>query len=228
MNVGCFALIEPFESLSHQLKKIAKMGFKYADITDSHPGASIGRDAGFTAQVSLDDNPYDIKRLFERYDLTIPTFYAHARLLDPSIPSRYSTSEIMKAIKVSALMGIPYVITTEGEPHTEWGKKLTYNQMVFVIAEKLYEPLKLADDLGIMILLEPHGPITDSIKGIKDVINMLDEPKSLGINLDTGNSWLGGTDPLDFAKVLKDNIKHVHWKDIPSEWVSRRGLAFGC
>ena len=37
MKVGCFALIDPFSTLDHQLERIADMGLKYADVTDSHP-----------------------------------------------------------------------------------------------------------------------------------------------------------------------------------------------
>ena len=54
MKVGCFALIDPFSTLDHQLERIAGMGFKYADVTDSHPGSSLGRDYGFAATASLD------------------------------------------------------------------------------------------------------------------------------------------------------------------------------
>ena len=35
MKVGCFALIDPFSTLDHQLQRIEDMGFKYADVTDS-------------------------------------------------------------------------------------------------------------------------------------------------------------------------------------------------
>ena len=40
MKVGCFALIDPFSTLDHQLERIADLGFKYADVTDSHPSHS--------------------------------------------------------------------------------------------------------------------------------------------------------------------------------------------
>ncbi len=66
MKVGCFALIDPFQTLDHQLKRIAGMGFKYADVTDSHPGSSLGRDYGFAATASLDGNPMDLKRMFDQ------------------------------------------------------------------------------------------------------------------------------------------------------------------
>ena len=46
--------------------------------------------------------------------------------------------------------------------------------------------------------------------------------------MDTGNSWLGGTDPVEMAKKFKDKIFHVHWKDLGAEWIERRGKQFGC
>ncbi|MBD3173581.1 MAG: TIM barrel protein, partial [Armatimonadia bacterium] len=66
------------------------------------------------------------------------------------------------------------------------------------------------------------------IQGLTDVMDMLGNPDSLGVNLDTGNSWLGGTDPVEMAKVFKDKIHHVHWKDLGEEWVPKRGTEFGC
>ena len=30
------------------------------------------------------------------------------------------------------------------------------------------------------------------------------------------------------AKVFKDKIHHIHWKDLGEEWVEKRGTLFGC
>ena len=228
MKVGCFAIVDPFALLEHQLGRIQEMGFRYADITDNHGGGLLGREFGFASTVSLDDNPLDIKRLFERYGLTITSFCAHANLLDPSSPARYATNEIMKAVRQAAAMGVKHVITTEGDPKSAWGHKLNHEQRVFITAEKLYEPLRLANDLGVYLLLEPHGILTDSISGIQDIMAALGEPENLGVNMDTGNSWLGGADPVEMARVFKDKIMHVHWKDLPAEWEANRGKQFGC
>jgi inosose dehydratase len=229
VNIGCFALVDPFNVLDHQLKRISEMGFTYADVTDNHPGGLLGRDFGFNSTVSLDDNPAEVKRLFEKHGLTISSVCAHASLIDPVAPFRYGTSEIMKAIKMAALMGVEFVITTEGEPATEWGEKLDFTERVFLIAAQLYEPVKLAADLGITILLEPHGPITDTIDGMEAVLEALGNPSSgLALNIDTGNSWLGGTDPVEFARTFKEKIHHIHWKDLPAEFEQQRGKIFGC
>ncbi len=228
MNIGVFLLIKPFASVEEQLQCAKEMGFDYADITDTNAGGSMLGSAGFSPTVSLDDNPFDVLRLFEKYEITPSTVCAHATLLEPSNPGKYGTSEIMKAVKFAAAIGIKDVVTTETHPQSQWSENLTYDQRVFTIAEKLYTPVKMAGDYGVRILLEPHGPITDSIQGLQDVMDMLGNPASLGVNLDTGNSWLGGADPVEMAKVFKDKIHHVHWKDLGEEWVEKRGTLFGC
>jgi inosose dehydratase len=228
MKVGCFALIDPFSTLEHQLERIAGMGFKFADVTDSHPGSSLGRDYGFAATASLDGNPKDLKRLFDKHGLTATTVCAHATLLDPVSPSRFGTHEISKAIMLAAGMGVPYVITTEGHPQTEWAENLSFEEKVLVVVDKLYEPARLARDMGVKLLLEPHGPLTDLSEGLHAIMDGLGNPESVGVNMDTGNAWLGGSDPVELAKEFKDQIYHIHWKDLPAEWEEQRGKMWGC
>lgn len=228
MNIGAFALVEPWTNVESQLKRLQEWGFTSADLTDTHGGGQIGDNAGYLATFSLDANPFDIKRLFDKYGLHIDCMSMHGAILDPVYPQRYGTHEMMKAIKIAAACGIKYCITTEQEPVTEWAKKLSYENQVFAVAEKLYEPLRMAKDYGCEVLLEPHGPLTDTIQGIKDIMKMLDNDPALGVNLDTGNSWLGGTDPVEMAKAFKHQIKHIHWKDLDESWIPRRGKQFGC
>jgi len=228
MTVGCFALIDPFSTLEHQLMRIKEMGFKYADVTDNHDGASLGVDFGFAASASLDGHPHDLKRMFEKADLTITSFCAHANLLDPAAPWRYGTSQIMKAIRSASAIDIEYVVTTEGDPTTDFGHRLTVDQKVFTVIEKLIEPLRMAKDYGVTLLLEPHGVLTDSISSMEKLLHGLGDPDHLGINLDTGNSWLGGGDPVAFVKTFGSKIKHVHWKDLPHDMEPIRGTQFGC
>jgi inosose dehydratase len=228
MKVGCFALIDPFSVMDHQLERIAGLGFKYADVTDNHSGGLLGNEFGFTGAVSLDSNPADVKAMFARYGLTITSVCAHANLLDAASPAVYGTTEILKAIRLAAGMGVTDVITTEGDPKTEWGHHLSEAERVFSVAEKLYEPVRLAKALGVRLLLEPHGILTDSIDGMQAILEKLGHPDNLGVNMDTGNSWLGGADPVTMAKAFKEIIWHVHWKDLPADWEAKRGKLYGC
>ncbi|HUX14228.1 MAG TPA: sugar phosphate isomerase/epimerase family protein, partial [Spirochaetia bacterium] len=166
------------------------------------------------------------KRLFDTYGLTISTYCAHANLLDPSAPWRYQTSQILKAVRAAATIGVKHIISTEGEPKTEFGHKLTETEALFLIKERLFEPLRMAEDLGVKILVEPHGKYSDSIGFMEKLFDACDS-NALGFNMDTGNSWLGGTDPVEMVKKMGSRIEHVHWKDWAPEMKQLRGTKFG-
>lgn len=164
----------------------------------------------------------------EAAGLTLTTFCAHANLLDPPSPDVYATGEIIKAIRLAHLLGIKHVITTELEPKTEFGRRLSHEQRIFAIRERLYTPLLWAEELDVELLLETHGVVTDSPDGMAELLDVLGHPDHLGVCLDTGNSWLGGAEPLDYVHRFGTRIKHVHWKDMASEWLPRRGTLYGC
>ncbi len=105
---------------------------------------------------------------------------------------------------------------------------LTAEQRRFAIREKLHVPVQWAEELGVELLLEPHGIVTDSVEGMAELLELLGHRESVGICLDTGNSWLGGGEPLEFIRRFGKRIRHVHWKDMGAEWLDRRGEVFGC
>ena len=123
MKIGVFLLIEPFASVEVQLAHAKEMGFTCADITDTNAGGSMLGTAGFSPTVSLDDNPFDVRRLFERYGIEPTAVCAHAGLLEPSSPGTYGTAEIMKAVKFAAAIGIKDVVTTDTDPRSAVGQE---------------------------------------------------------------------------------------------------------
>ena len=226
MKVGCFALIDPFATLDHQLKRISDWGFKLADVTDNTDGGAMGVEFGFASVASLDANPFDIKRLFDEYGLTIASYCAHANLLDPTASFRYGSIQVFKAVRAAGAIGVEHVITTDGDPKTEFGHNLTEDEAIFSIREKLYEPLRAAEDYGVKILIEPHGVYTDSIPYVERILEAC-KSDALAINLDTGNLWLGGGDPVAFVNHFGSKIEHVHWKDHGADMLAKRGQIHG-
>ena len=228
LKIGCFALVEPFTPIERQFELIRGMGIEYVDLTDNHDGGSLGVEFGFAASISLDSHPAKIRRAVERYGLRLSTVCAHANLLDPTGPDVYGTLQIIKAIRLAAALGIPEVITTEGDPKTEFGHRLTPAEQLFTIREKLQAPIEWAEELGVRLLLESHGVVTDSVARLGDLLDALGHERTVGICLDTGNSWLGGAEPLDYIKTFGRRIQHVHWKDMPEAWLPKRGQQYGC
>jgi len=228
MKIGCFALVEPFVGMARQFEAIAELGLEYADLTDNHDGATLGVEYGFAASVSLDSHPARIRDMARAAGITLTSFCAHANLLDAASPDVYGTAQIIKAVRLAALLGLRDVITTEGDPKTDFGHRLTPAQRIFSIVEKLQAPVAWAEELGVRLLLEPHGIVTDSVQGMGDVLTELGHEETVGICLDTGNSWLGGSEPLDFVKTFGARIHHVHWKDMSAEWQDKRGTVYGC
>lgn len=228
MIIGCFALVQPFSPMRRQFELIRSLGIDYADLTDNHNGATLGTEYGFSASFSLDSHPATILGMAREFNLTLTSVCAHANLLDPAAPDRYGTHQIIQAIKLAHFLGVRQVITTEGDPRTDFGHQLTEDQRLFSIREKLHEPIRWAEQLGLELLLEPHGILTDTVKGMSRILDALGHEQTVGVNLDTGNSWLGGGEPLEFVKVFGRRIKHVHWKDMPADMIPQRGKLFGC
>jgi inosose dehydratase len=228
MKIGCFALVQPFSNLQRQFELIGEMGFEYADVTDNHSGASLGAEFQFAATASLQSHPIYLREMAATYNITLTSVCAHANLLDPASPSRYGTNEIIDAIKLAHFLNVDQVITTEGDPKTSFSKNFSREENILLITEKLWEPVQWAKELGIELLIEPHGEITDSLEATKVLLDRLGEPETVGLNLDTGNLWLGGGDPLAYVEEFGSRIKHVHWKDMGKEWLSERGRIFGC
>jgi inosose dehydratase len=228
MRIGCFALVQPFVEMRRQFELIREMGIENADITDNHDGGSLGVEFGFAETLSLDSHPGTIREMAAGAGVRLSAFCAHANLLDPPSPAVYSTTQIIKAIRLASHLGIHHVITTEGDPKTRFGHSLTPEERMFCIREKLHEPVRWAEELGVQLLLEPHGIVTGSVEGMERVLDSLGHEKSVGVCLDTGNSWLGGAEPLDYVTRFGERIQHVHFKDMSEEWVARRGTIYGC
>ncbi len=228
MKIGCFACVEPFAPMARQFSAIREMGFDFADITDNHDGAALGEEFGFAPTVSLDAHPEKIRAMARHAGLQLSTFCGHANLLDPTSPDTYGTAQIIKAIRLARLLGIEEVITCDGEPHSAFGIALKPAERLLILREKLQAPIAWAEELGVKLLLETHGPVTDNLALMGDLLEALGHEKAVGVCLDTGNCWLGGGDPLAFVKTFGARIGHVHWKDMPAAMEKQRGKVFGC
>jgi len=86
----------------------------------------------------------------------------------------------------------------------------------------------VAERYGVKIGIEPHQQYSKSLKGLDSIYELVKSP-AIGINYDTGNSYLAGTDDTyDWLTHVLDHLVHLHAKDISfSQSGEERGKVSG-
>jgi len=80
----------------------------------------------------------------------------------------------------------------------------------------LTEVARVAEPRGVLIGLEPHQQYSKTPAGLDLIYDLVDSP-AIGINFDTGNSYLSGEDPAVWLAHVADRLVHLHAKDIAIE-----------
>ena len=145
---------------------------------------------------------------------------AHTPLCKPEISVEY----LKQAIRWASDAGAPVVNTDEG-PKPDWtNKEMDYQLMTYTLTEASM----VAERYGIKIGLEPHQQYSKSQEGLDSIFNLVHSP-AIGINYDTGNSYLAGTtDTYAWLTHVKDCLVHLHAKDISfSQSGEERGKVTG-
>ena len=94
------------------------------------------------------------------------------------------------------------------EPEALAHMKRIYSQIVPV-----------AEAYGITVNIEPHGHFTTKPAYMEEMLAFVDSP-FLRMNMDTGNTFIAGEDPVAFLEKFVDKVSHVHIKDV-SEALAR-------
>jgi sugar phosphate isomerase/epimerase len=78
-----------------------------------------------------------------------------------------------------------------------------------------------------VINVETHGPYTSNVDFMTRLFDYFDSPY-LRFNLDTGNTFIAGKDPLEVCKALRKYLSHCHIKDVsPALAAAARGEETG-
>ena len=75
------------------------------------------------------------------------------------------------------------------------------------------EILEVAEAHGITINIEPHGYFTTRPAMMARMLAFVDSPY-LRMNMDTGNTFIAGQDPVKFLRRFLKRVSHVHVKDV--------------
>jgi sugar phosphate isomerase/epimerase len=192
------------KSFEWGVEKAAQIGYEYVEPM-VHWGRELLSEAGYFHSVSMLDDPYRVKRACEKAGIKISGFSAHTPLCKPEISTEY----LKQAIRFAAECETPIVNTDEG-PKPKW---TTVEEDHVLMRYVLKEAAMVAEPRGIKIGLEMHQQYSKSPKGLDRIFKLVDSP-AIGINFDTGNSYLGGQDPYLWLENIKGDLIHLHAKDI--------------
>ena len=184
-----------------------------------HWGRELLSEAGYFHSVSMFDDPLRIKRACASAGVKLSGLSAHTPLCKPEISVEY----LKQAIRFAAECGAPVVNTDEG-PKQAW---TTEEEDHVLMRYTLKEAAKMAEPRGILIGLEPHQQYSRNPAGLDRIYGLVRSP-SIGINFDTGNSYLCGHDPCKWLAKVVGRLVHLHAKDISlAQSAAERGKVTG-
>lgn len=185
--------------------KAAEIGYQYVEPM-VHWGRELLSEARYFHSVSMYDDPRWARDLCDKHKIKMSGLSSHTPLCKPEISVEY----LKLAVRWASDAGAPVVNTDEG-PKPEWtSKDMDYQLMTYTLKEASL----VAERYGVKIGLEPHQQYSKSQAGLDSIYNLVKSP-AIGINYDTGNSFLAGTDDTyEWLKHVTPNLVHLHAKDI--------------
>jgi sugar phosphate isomerase/epimerase len=190
------------------IKKAAEIGYEYVEPM-VHLGRELLSEAGYFHSFSMYNDPLEMKEICEAHKIKISGLSAHTPLCKPEISVEY----LKQAIRFAAEIGAPVVNTDEGPKPLWTSKEMDYSLMTYTLTEAI----RVAERHHILIGIEPHSQYSKTPDGLDSIYNLVKSP-SMGINFDTGNSYLaGGSDVYEWLERVKNRLVHLHAKDISME-----------
>jgi len=211
------------KSFEWGVEKAAELGYEYVEPM-VHWGRELLSEAGYFHSVSMLDDPLRIRRACEKAGVRCSALSAHAPLTRPEIGVEY----LKQAVRFAVECGAPVVNTDEGRKHPE----TTEEEDFLLMKYSLMQVAAVAEPRGVLIGLEPHQQYSRTPDGLDRIWGLVRSPV-IGINFDTGNSYIAGQDPIPWLERVLDRLVHLHAKDISVEQSEDErgkvtGTAVGC
>lgn len=172
-------------------------------------GVSWIHGLGYQPHVAVFEDTALLKQKLESYGLKLSQIDAAYPLSGEDGPLR-GVPYVMKAIEWADQMGCPCVDTTDGLHKPEG---MSEAESMELMKRSYTQILRVAEAHKVIVNIEPHGYFTTKPKMMAQMLNFVDSPY-LRLNLDTGNTFIAGQDPVAFLRAFVDKVSHVHIKDV--------------
>jgi len=164
---------------------------------------------GYQPHVALYEDPVLLRRKMDTYGVQFSQVDAAFPLSGEEGPLR-GVPYVLKSIAWAAQVGCPCVDTTDGLHQPEG---LSDKESLALMKRSYQQILKVAEAHQVIINIEPHGYFTTNPEMMAEMQAFSDSPY-LRMNMDTGNTFIAGRDPVAFLKRFLKKVSHVHLKDV--------------
>ena len=172
-------------------------------------GVSWIHGLGYQPHVAMHQDPLLLRKHMETFGVRFSQVDAAFPLSGVDGPA-YGLPYVLKAIPWAKHAGCQHVATTDGLHRPEG---LTDDEAMDLMKRQYQRIIDVAAAYEIIVTIEVHGYFTTKPEFLERMLAFCDSP-FLRLNLDTGNSFIAGQDPVAFCKQFRDKIAHVHIKDV--------------
>ena len=164
---------------------------------------------GYNPHIPLHSDPLKLKAYLDSLGLKLSQLDAAYPMSSPEGQYR-GIGYTLRAIQFAKALGCPCVDTTDGGRKPEG---YTDDEVIALMKQYYRVVLEWAERYKIIINVEPHGPYTTNPDTMEKILSFFDSPY-LRLNLDTGNTFIAGQDPVKFLRRFRDKLSHCHIKDV--------------
>ena len=185
-----------------------------------HTGWGLLSEVGYFHSFSMEEDPLLMKEICDAHGISVGSLSAHSPLMKPEA----AVDRLTRAIVLADMIGAR-VVNTDEMLKPDWMDDEEAHQAMHYSLKRLSDA---AVRHKIFIGIEPHGIYTKTAEGLLRIVNLVPSPW-IGVNWDTGNSYLAGLeDPYEGLSRVRDHVRHVHAKDISlSHAEAERGKVTG-
>lgn len=172
-------------------------------------GVSWIHGLGYQPHVALWEDPLLLRRKMDRHGVRFSQIDAAFPMSLPQ-GATLGVEYVLHTIRWAKLIGCPRVDTTDDRFKPEG---MTEQEALELMRRSYRQILEVAEAHEITINIEPHGYFTTKPDFMAEMLAFSDSP-FLRLNMDTGNTFIAGQDPVAFLRRFQDKVSHVHIKDV--------------
>lgn len=186
-------------------------------------GVSWLHGLGYHPHVASWEDPVLLRKKMDRFGVAFSQIDAAFPLSLPE-GANIGVEYAVRTIRWAKQAGCMMVDTTDDHKRPEG---MTDREAMDQMRRSYRRIMDVAEAHQVTVNIEPHGYYTTKPDFLAEMLSFVDSPY-LRLNMDIGNVFLAGQDPVKFVERFRDKISLVHVKDISSEVVDElRGKLTG-